>query len=139
MNAGFDRIGLGRFAGIGERLARGATTASVSFGRILLWLLAALIVSSCVWMLMPLSKGNTAQGELAVPGAASAGPAPAANPAAAAASSEARAPAAAELDRLRTSSQNWRRGGLGSKALVTFTLRNDKDYATRDVEILCRL
>ncbi len=138
MNAGFDRIGLGRFAGIGERLARGATIVSVSFGRILLWLLATLIViSSCVWMLMPLSKGNTAQGELAVPGSASAEPAPSTNPAAAAASSEARAPVAAELDRLRISSQTWRRGGLGSKALVTFTLRNDNDYAIRDVEIVC--
>ncbi|UPK32439.1 hypothetical protein IVB18_29745 [Bradyrhizobium sp. 186] len=137
MNAGFDRIGLGRFAGIGERLARGATIASVSFGRILLWLLAALIVSSCVWMLMPLSKGNTAQGELVDPGSASAEPAPSANPAAAAAPSEAQAPVVAELDRLRISSQTWRRGGLGSKALVTFTLRNDNDYAIRDVEIVC--
>ncbi|MHC2631778.1 hypothetical protein ACVIU7_000307 [Bradyrhizobium liaoningense] len=33
--------------------------------------------------------------------------------------------------------QTWRRGGLGSKALVTLTLRNDNDYAVKDVEIVC--
>jgi hypothetical protein len=38
---------------------------------------------------------------------------------------------------LKISSQSWRRGGLGSKALVTFTLRNDNDYAVRDIEIAC--
>ena len=43
----------------------------------------------------------------------------------------------ADLSRLRISSQTWRRGGLGSKALVTFTLRNDNDYAVKDVEIAC--
>ena len=51
--------------------------------------------------------------------------------------SEAQGPATAELGRLRISSQTWRRGGLGSKALVTFTLRNDNDYAVKDVEIVC--
>jgi hypothetical protein len=38
---------------------------------------------------------------------------------------------------LRISGQSFRRGGLGSKALVTFTLRNDNDYAVKDPEILC--
>lgn len=132
MNAGFDRTGLGRFAGIGERLARAATIASVSLGRSLLWLLAALIVGCGVWMLMPLSKGNTAQGEPVSPALASVEPAVSADPAAL---SESQAPA--DIDRLRISSQTWRRGGLGSKALVTFTLRNDNDYAIRDVEIVC--
>jgi hypothetical protein len=45
--------------------------------------------------------------------------------------------AVAPLDGLRISSQSWRRGGLGSKALVTFTLRNGNDYAVRDIEISC--
>jgi hypothetical protein len=40
-------------------------------------------------------------------------------------------------DGLRISSQRWRRGGLGSKALVTLTLRNGNDYAVRDIEISC--
>jgi hypothetical protein len=44
---------------------------------------------------------------------------------------------ASPLDGLRISSQSWRRGGLGSKALVTFTLRNGNDYAVRDIEIAC--
>jgi hypothetical protein len=41
------------------------------------------------------------------------------------------------LDGLKISSQSWRRGGLGSKALVTFSLRNGNDYAVRDIEIAC--
>jgi len=41
------------------------------------------------------------------------------------------------IDGLRISSQSWRRGGLGAKALVTFTLRNANDYAVKDVEIAC--
>ncbi len=41
------------------------------------------------------------------------------------------------MNGLRISSQRWRRGGLGSKALVTFTLRNRNDYAVKDIEISC--
>jgi hypothetical protein len=43
----------------------------------------------------------------------------------------------APVDRLKISSQYWRRGGLGSNALVTFTLRNSNDYAVKDIEISC--
>jgi hypothetical protein len=43
----------------------------------------------------------------------------------------------APVDKLKISSQSWRRGGLGSKALVTFTLRNDNDYAVKDIELFC--
>ncbi|MCK1743981.1 hypothetical protein IVA80_24875 [Bradyrhizobium sp. 139] len=141
MNARFDRIGLGRFAGSGERLARAVTIASVSFGRSLLWLLAAIIVGCGVWMLLPLSKGNSAEPVKSGPvksDVAAIEPAPPGNAAAAVSPiAEAQAPAAAELDRLKISSQTWRRGGLGSKALVTFTLRNDNDYAVKDLEIVC--
>ena len=38
---------------------------------------------------------------------------------------------------LKISSQSWRRGGLGSKALVTLTLRNGNGYAVKDIEIAC--
>jgi hypothetical protein len=38
---------------------------------------------------------------------------------------------------LKISSQSWRRGGLGSKALVTLTLRNANGYAVKDIEIAC--
>jgi hypothetical protein len=41
------------------------------------------------------------------------------------------------VNRLKISSQSWRRGGLGSNALVTFTLRNDNDYAVKNIEIAC--
>jgi hypothetical protein len=43
----------------------------------------------------------------------------------------------APVDGLKISSQSWRRGGLGSKALVTFTLRNGNDYPVKDVAITC--
>jgi hypothetical protein len=41
------------------------------------------------------------------------------------------------LSGVRISSQSWRRGGLGSRALVTFTLRNTHPFAIKDVEINC--
>jgi hypothetical protein len=44
---------------------------------------------------------------------------------------------AAPVDGLKISSQSWRRGGLGSNALVTFTLRNGNDYAVKDIAIAC--
>ena len=47
-------------------------------------------------------------------------------------------PAKSPLDGLKIISQSWRRGGLGSKALVTFTLRNANDYAVKDIEIACK-
>jgi hypothetical protein len=68
---------------------------------------------------------------------------PDANPAAAAATPldiappETVEPAKSPLDGLKIVSQSWRRGGLGSKALVTFTLRNANDYAVKDIEIAC--
>jgi len=44
---------------------------------------------------------------------------------------------ATPLDGLKISSQSWRRGGLGSNALITFTLRNSNAYAVGDIEISC--
>jgi hypothetical protein len=59
----------------------------------------------------------------------------------AATASQQQGPVSAEavqpLDHLRIVTQSFRRGGLGSKALVTFTLRNGNDYAIKDPEILC--
>lgn len=66
-----------------------------------------------------------------------AAPASAAAPGAAQAPAAAEAPAALPLDGLKIASQSWRRGGLGSKALVTLTLRNTNDYAVKDIEIAC--
>ncbi|MGY3615978.1 hypothetical protein [Bradyrhizobium sp. USDA 10063] len=41
------------------------------------------------------------------------------------------------IDGLKISRQFWRRGGLGSKALVTLTLRNANRYPVKDIEIAC--
>ncbi|MDB5504363.1 MAG: hypothetical protein JWR89_4265 [Tardiphaga sp.] len=46
--------------------------------------------------------------------------------------------AAAPLGRLRISRQSFSRGGLGSRALMTFTVRNGNDYAVKDLELLCK-
>jgi hypothetical protein len=46
-------------------------------------------------------------------------------------------PGKSPVDGLRIVSQFWRRGGLGSKALVTLTLRNGNDFAVGDVEVAC--
>jgi hypothetical protein len=43
----------------------------------------------------------------------------------------------APIDGLKISSQSWRRGGLGSNAFVTVTLRNDNGYAVKDIAIAC--
>lgn len=67
-------------------------------------------------------------------------PAEPSQPAAAVGVAPAVAPTAegSPLDGLKIASQSWRRGGLGSKALVTFTLRNSNDYAVKDIEIACK-
>jgi hypothetical protein len=68
----------------------------------------------------------------------SAAPAPATAPAQQATAPAESPPAeAAPVDGLKISSQAWRRGGLGSNALVTFTLRNNNEYAVKDIEIAC--
>jgi hypothetical protein len=69
-------------------------------------------------------------------------PADAAAPAAVVMAPEIAAPettasAKSPLDGLKISAQSWRRGGLGSKALITLTLRNRNDFAVRDIEIDC--
>ena len=47
-------------------------------------------------------------------------------------------PEKSPLDGLQIASQSFRRGGLGSKALVTLTLRNSNDFAVKDIEIACK-
>jgi hypothetical protein len=44
---------------------------------------------------------------------------------------------AGPVEGLKIASQSWRRGGLGSKALVTLTLRNGNDYPVKDIAITC--
>jgi hypothetical protein len=118
----------------------------------LAWLPAVLIAGLGAWALTSGYVSEPAEGEPAVLAAAAvADPAPPAvatdtgikdpaikpvtfNPA----TSEAITPEQpTPLDRLKISSQSWRRGGLGSNALITFTLRNSNDYAVKDIEISC--
>jgi hypothetical protein len=85
---------------------------------------------------------DTAATQATLSGTAPSSSAPAdANPATAAAPADVAAPETtgpvSPLDGLKIVSQSWRRGGLGSKALVTFTLRNANEYAVKDVEIAC--
>jgi hypothetical protein len=86
---------------------------------------------------------DTAGVQATLSGPAPAAVSPDADPAAAVAAPPDIAPPATmeaaklPLDGLNIISQSWRRGGLGSKALVTFTLRNANDYAVKDVEIAC--
>src|ERR1700760_3439952 len=47
----------------------------------------------------------------------------------------AQAPAVAAVNGLKITSQSWRRGGLGSKALVNFYPRNTKQYSGRDIQV----
>jgi len=131
MKSGFGRIGRGRFVGNGEGRPRTQLSTSVWLKRGVLWLLAASVVGGALWLQMPPSEGNIVQTEQVKLALASIDPAPAT------AASDTSAAEAVGLDRMKISSQTWRRGGLGSKALVTFTVRNDNDYAVKDVEIVC--
>lgn len=108
----------------------------------LVWLPIALVVGFATWMLVSGYASNTANSEpvrLATAVTTEPARSPAVVPAQGASTfSPAIMPAeTGSADRLRISSQSWRRGGLGSNALVTFTIRNGNRYAVRDIEIAC--
>ena len=164
MNTGLHRIevtglgGLAKLAGLAKLIGLGsgsagrpeqkaATTSRSGF----VWLTAALMIGFGAWTYLSEDAGNNPE---PLQLAAAAAPEPASPPATGAkpdpdlttaatpvqALPPAEAAAAAEIppiDGLKISSQSWRRGGLGSKALVTFTLRNGNDYAVKDIEITC--
>ena len=151
--AGLARLaGFPRLAGLpglgGDFSARPETAPGKTFTPRLAGLLAVLMVGVGAWVLLSGHGSNTAEDEPvrlataaitepvqspipenveqgSLPNSA-AGPAPEAAPL-----------EAAPVDGLKISSQSWRRGGLGSKALVTLTLRNGNDYAVKDIEIFC--
>jgi len=150
---GFARLtGFAKLTGIGggssgrpEQKAAGTSRSGF------VWLTAALMIGFGAWTYLsedasnnpePLQLAAAAAPEPASPPATGAKPDPEFNTAATPleAPPAAEAAAAAEIppvDGLKISSQSWRRGGLGSKALVTFTLRNGNDYAVKDIEIAC--
>jgi hypothetical protein len=125
--------GLARVAGIsGGFLDRPEKTPTHHFNAKFIWLPAVLIAGLAAWMLQSGSASNTAESQ-PVRLATAAITEPLQSPATEAVTPVETAP----VDGLKISSQSWRRGGLGSKALVTFTLRNDNDYAVKDIEIFC--
>jgi hypothetical protein len=111
----------------------------------LIWLSVILVVGAAAWKMSsgdaPRAEGQTV-GRTNFATTASLQPSPLSDtdPASTASQSgtaSAGPPEAAPVSGLRISSQSWRRGGLGSKALMTFTVRNDNDYAVGDIGLLC--
>jgi len=108
------------------------------------WLPIALIVTAAGCLLLSHAREVATAGPMHVtaaqanPGAVGLTVGLAKEPAFDPATSEAIVPEQpAPVDRLTISSQSWRRGGLGSNAFVTMTLRNDNGYALKDVNIAC--
>jgi hypothetical protein len=145
MDTGLSRIEL---TGLRRLSGRPEPTAAKFFRSGFVWMPAALIAGFGAWMLLSGYDSKRAESEPVALAAAAATepallPAPvttvaqdgsAFNPAIA----EAITPVqTAPVDGLRISSQSWRRGGLGSIALVTFTLRNGNNYAVKDIELFC--
>jgi hypothetical protein len=95
------------------------------------------IVGCAVWTLWP-GPSDADDQPVAIKAAVVQPAEEAASPTAAVAPATAQPTATASpIDGLAISSQSWRRGGLGSKALVTLTLRNSNEFAVRDIEIAC--
>jgi hypothetical protein len=146
MNTGLYRLDWTRLAAFGGRFAKWPDKAAADrrnyprFG--LVGLAVVLVAGFGGWMALSEDGEGAAEGEpvqlaiavapeTAVP-SATAGAQQAALPEIQAVPQE-----VPPADGLRISSQRWRRGGLGSNALVTFTLRNGNNYAVRDIEISC--
>ena len=147
MNSGLYRIELN---GLPGGSSSGRPAAIKYFRSALVWLPFALVAGLGTWVLVSGYSSDTAESEPvrlaaavasepvepAATGLAEDGNEPGLNPATIPGDAAVLA-APSPLEGLKLSSQSWRRGGLGSKALVTFTLRNANDYAVKDVEIAC--
>jgi hypothetical protein len=144
MHAGLFRFESTRLADISRPFSGRTAKRTLEYFRSrLVWLPAILIAGLGGWIVFsghaPESAANQPGGKADIAAIAAAKAAPSPLPAQDAAQfNPATATAeAAPMNGLRISSQSWRRGGLGSKALVTFTLRNDNDYAVGDIGLLC--
>jgi hypothetical protein len=148
MNTGLYGIELTGPAEVGGNFPDRPEKSGVNYFKLgLFWLAAALIAGFACWMLLFGYAGHSAEREPARVATAATEPPP--SPATVTnvaqdgstfdpATAEAITPAQpAPVDRLKISSQSWRRGGLGSKALVTLTLRNANSYAVKDIELFC--
>jgi hypothetical protein len=145
MNTGLYRVEFARLAASGGLFSgRPANAAVRSFQLFqpqhsgLIGLALVLVAGLGGWMLLSGPGGPTAGDEpVQLATAAAPSPAEAAPQDGFSSNPEAVPDEAAAVDGLKISSQQWRRGGLGSKALVTFTLRNRNAYAVKDIEISC--
>jgi hypothetical protein len=151
MNTGLHRIELATLGGLGDpfqrRPERGVRPGSIYFGASFAALLAVLTAGAAFTLSKwspPSHHGKDGIGTVRLIAAASAAREPAVAPPAATTTSDGASlypdtasPEAAVADGLAILSQSWRRGGLGSNALMTFTLRNSNDFAVRDIEISC--
>jgi hypothetical protein len=157
MSTELDLIELGRFARFGGFFHRSGRTTHWHYKRHLLWLailLVAALAGGAVWFNYDSSRADSAPAQPAIVSIEAPAPLPltAASPNPAVSdvpsipaspeqtSTAAAPPPAVEpppVNGLSISSQFWRWGGLGSKALVTLTLRNNNDYAVKDIELLC--
>jgi hypothetical protein len=155
MDTGLYRVettGLPGLAGIfGSYSATPAKTAVKYLPSKLIWLSVVLIVGSGAWLVLSGSTNNTtaivereplrlatasASEPIQSPTTGTAQDESSLNPQVTPA--EEIAPVeTSPVDGLKISSQSWRRGGLGSKALITLTLRNANEYAVKDIEIFC--
>ena len=141
MSTGLSRFALGKFTRFGGGFADRSEPATPWYLKPrLVFLPAILFVCVVAWLLLSGNSTGRAEGDPALPAAA------AVQSATAPSTDTALKPAAPEqattieppvVNGLKISSQSWRRGGLGSNALLTFTLRNANDYAVKDVEIRC--
>jgi hypothetical protein len=150
MSIELDRIELGgfpRFGGFSDWSERVPASCLRSSFRWLPVLLVAGIAAGLIWLG---SNRRVTAGEAAEPAIvaveAPASPAGVASPDVVSPEKPAQAAATAvptqpadppAVNGLSISSQSWRRGGLGSQALVNFTLRNNNDYAVKDIELVC--
>jgi hypothetical protein len=149
MNIGLNRIewtGLARFTGWPAAWQAGWPRKSVRYVRSAsAWLLIVAMVGFSAWALLFGYSGRPVQSE-PVLRAASEASEPSASLAANAGQDQSEVSVVTPMEGgaeispvggLRIARLSWQRGGLGSNALVTFTLRNANDYAVRDIEISC--
>jgi hypothetical protein len=139
MNTGLYRLDWTRLVAAGGQLwtrpAKAAAGRS-NYSRLRLIGLAVVLAAGFGgWMVLSGNGDNAAEGQ-PVQLATAAGP-EATSPSATAAAQQGLPEEVPPATGLRILSQHWRRGGLGSNVLVTFTLRNGNDYAVTDIEISC--
>jgi len=122
-----DRVALARFARFSGFFDRSEQVTAWYFKPRLLWL-SALVIAGLGAGLFWFGYDSSAESEPIAPEIVEVPASPV--------TADAPSPVA-DANGLSISSQSWRRGGLGSKALVTFTLRNSNEYAVKDIEVVC--